>query len=629
MWTARGFAFVGRGATTVTGRGTARAFHWRRLDTSPRTFLDTSPRIFLDQAKPRLAWRRQYTQSSSASPPPIRHRSSPWPRRFAYLAAFLAFSGLCYEYVPPARHFLIANIRCARLVKAVVLNVIDYKYTFIDWYPESQYSPEERKQLARKDRHACHARSSHRLFLALKRNAGIYVKLGQHIASVQALPVEWTSAMKPLQDQCFPSSVASLDAMLRRDMDGLGLDDLFESFDPIPIGVASLAQVHRATDRRTGRPVAVKLQHPHLEEFVAIDIATVKWSMQFVKRVFPDFEFSWLGQEMTDMLPLEMDFVHEASNADRARTQFEPLQGRTALYIPETLWAEKRCMVMEYIDGARIDDLAYLHKHSIDRNQVSQQLTRIFSQMVYIDGFFHADPHHGNLLIRPKPARHSHSPFNFEIVLLDHGQYFDLDDELRTNYARFWLSLIQPSTPDTIARRKYYAQRVANVSDDLYPILETAITGRIGLEGATSQATKSKSSRRSSLLDLQQMSGSELDQIRSAVTDQTGLITSIFTLLRNAPRRLIMILKLNDLSRGLDQSLHTTHGPARVFLIVARFCEWAVWQDEKQCLAARYRREGVTWAWVVDALGAWWGYQKYYKWVFFSSCLFASRGGTE
>jgi aarF domain-containing kinase len=69
-------------------------------------------------------------------------------------------------------------------------------------------------------------------------------------------------------------------------------------------------------------------------------------------------------------------------------------------------------------------------------------------------------------LIRPKAPK-SQSPFNFDIVLLDHGQYFDIDDDLRVNYARFWLSLISPETPKNLAKRKYYAKLVANVDDDL------------------------------------------------------------------------------------------------------------------------------------------------------------------
>jgi aarF domain-containing kinase len=123
-------------------------------------------------------------------------------------------------------------------------------------------------------------------------------------------------------------------------------------------------------------------------------------------------------------------------------------------------------MVMEYIKGARIDDLKYLADHNIDRNQVSQELSRIFSQMVYLNGHFHADPHHGNLLIRPK-APLSKSPFNFDICLLDHGQYFDIPDDLRVNYAHFWLSLIKRSSPATDAERRKYAKLVGNIDDDM------------------------------------------------------------------------------------------------------------------------------------------------------------------
>jgi aarF domain-containing kinase len=137
---------------------------------------------------------------------------------------------------------------------------------------------------------------------------------------------------------------------------------------------------------------------------------------------------------------------------------------------------------MTVIDGARVDDLKYLKDHGIDRNQVSQELSKIFSQMVYINGCeysirsyvaspdffadFHADPHHGNLLIRLK-APNSSSPYKFDVVLLDHGQYFDIPDDLRVNYARFWLSLIAGNSPEVMAQRRKYARLVANISDDL------------------------------------------------------------------------------------------------------------------------------------------------------------------
>jgi aarF domain-containing kinase len=315
--------------------------------------------------------------------------------------------------------------------------------------------------------------------------------------------------------------------------------------------VASLAQVHRAVDKRTGRSVAIKLQHADLQEFVAVDMMTVNFAIKMVKWVFPEFEFDWLAQEMNEMLPLELDFRHEAENSATARRNFAYLKGKTSLHIPEVLWAERRCMAMEYIAGARVDNLAYLKENGIDRNQVSLELSRIFSEMVYIHSFFHADPHLGNLLIRTK-APGSASPFNFDICLLDHGQYFDIPDDLRVSYAHFWLSLMRGSD----AERRKWAKAVGNVDDEMYPILESAITGQTSLG-------------KSALLD---SGGTDVNKLRSAMMEREGLILDIFELLRVVPRwvvrwfgtdvrRLLMILKLSDLQRSLDQSLNTTHSP--------------------------------------------------------------------
>ena len=390
-------------------------------------------------------------------------RSSRRLRRLRNTLVLLALLTVLYYTVDPFRYTVIAGVRCARLMRAVVLDVWDYKQTFAR--EERLSDSDEDRAIKRAARKECHLRSAKRMLDALKKNSGIYVKLGQHVAAVQVLPKEWTSTMTPLQDQCFPSPVEDIDDMLREDL-GMGIDDLFTEFEADPIGVASLAQVHRAIDKRTGRHVAVKVQHADLQDFAKIDMATTNFAIHLVKYIFPDFEFSWLAGEMNEMLPLEMDFRHEAYNSARCRSDFSHLKGKTSLYLPEVMWAERRCMVMEYIEGARVDDLAYLMRHKIDRNQVSQELSRIFSQMVYINGYFHADPHHGNLLIRPR-TRGSSSPFNFDICLLDHGQYFDIPDELRVNYARFWLSLIKRSSPATSAERRKYARLVGNIDDEM------------------------------------------------------------------------------------------------------------------------------------------------------------------
>ncbi|KAG8746695.1 hypothetical protein FRC10_003999 [Ceratobasidium sp. 414] len=303
-----------------------------------------------------------------------------------------------------------------------------------------------------------------------------------------------------------------------------------------------------------------------------------------------------------------MDFVHEAQNSAKVTANFNKIpKGKTSVYVPEVLRATPRTLVMEYVKGGRVDD---------------QELSRAFSEMVYIHGY----PHAGNLLIRPAPPG-SRSPHNFEVVLLDHGLYFDLDDDLRLNYARLWLALIAPGFPPVARARRRYAEAM-NITSDLYPIFESAITGRAGFEGTwdapfgddfpsivdstpedSSEPTETSSApgpapaeapkfrRARGMLDAGPQSKAEVDAIRKAVLQQEGIVEAVFDLLRKVPRRVLMILKLNDLTRSLDHALVTTHSEVRVFVIMARYCSRAVWEDARKHTG-----------WSLEFVGHWFAY---------------------
>ncbi|CAE6536693.1 unnamed protein product [Rhizoctonia solani] len=545
-----------------------------------------------------LRYQLYVTRASPSNPSPHpEFRNRPVVRRSIYTVGsvfFLASSGyILYKAHEPSRHFCLAVVRCSRVGKAVIESIVDYKILF------ARSIPDDAKRTQAYS--SCHKRSAERVLNALQLNGGIYIKLGQHMSSIQVLPREWTSTMRPLQDQCYPTPLEDVKQLFLQDT-GISLEDQFSEFNETPIGVASLAQVHIARDRATGQQVAVKLQHPGLEEFAEIDITTATVSLALVKRFFPTFEFSWLGEELATNLPLEMDFVHEARNTAKVTENFAKIpKGKTSVYVPKVLRATPRTLVMEYVRGGRVDDLEYLAKHNIDRNMVSQELSRAFSEMVYIHGFFHADPHPGNLLIRPAPPG-SRSRFNFEV---DHGLYFDLDDDLRLNYARLWLALIAPGTPAVARARRKYAEAM-NITSDLYPIFESAITGRAGLEGtwdtpagdeklsyhhaqeeeqdSASVKPRAKFKRARGLIDAGSQSPAEIAAIRKVVLEREGLVEAVFDLLRRVPRRVLMILKLNDLTRNLDQALMTTHSEARVFVIMARYCSRAVWEDARKRL---------------------------------------------
>ncbi|KAI0268807.1 ABC1 family-domain-containing protein [Gloeopeniophorella convolvens] len=532
---------------------------------------------------------------------PLHHTSA---RRVAGTRSLAAYSiaitfgagvtFVAYENYQPFRHTVLAVARCSRVAEAAVLGAIDYKRTFTTSYESNEDRLEAYSQ--------CHLRSANRVLRALLANGGVFIKLGQHMASLIVLPPEWTSTMRPLQDKCEPTPYEDVNTLFVSDM-GKPLSEIFDYFNPEPIGVASLAQVHIAHHRESGKTVAVKLQHPHLLEFSEIDMEMVELTLGWIKRWFPEFEFTWLSEEMRENLPKELDFTNEARNAQKAMRNFENM--RTSLYIPEVISAEKRVLIMEFIEGARVDDLEYLATHNIDRNKVSLELSRIFSQMVYLDGWFHADPHPGNLLIRPRQPV-SRSPYNFEIVLLDHGLYFDLDRTLRINYSKLWLALIAPAGPESNADRRKYAELVGNVSPDQYPIFEAALTGRATMrdeveDPPVDNGSKSSFRRASSMLDQLPQTEQEVDALRNAV------------MTKEVPRRVLMVFKLNDLTRSLDHALATTHSKVRVFVVVAKYCATAVWEDDRQRMFDGLRGSGLlSPGRLAEYFSTWWRYERFY-----------------
>lgn len=530
---------------------------------------------------------------------PKRPRGKSWLRYPATLLALTGVGYYAYENHQPFRHAVLATLRCSQLARAAISGAIDYKRTFARTYS----SEEDRLEAVSQ----CHVRSATKVLNALLANGGIYIKLGQHIASLIVLPREWTSTMAPLQDKCDATPYEGIEALFLSDM-GQPISELFDDFDPVPIGVASLAQVHVGYHKASGKKVAVKVQHPHLVEFFNIDINMVQSTLGWIKYWFPEFEFTWLGEEMRENLPREMDFVHEARNTAHAVTDFENI--KTSLYIPEVISANKRVLIMEYIQGGRVDDLAYLSKHNIDRNKVALELTRIFNRMVFMNGWFHADPHPGNLLIRPA-SKSSKSPYNFEIALLDHGLYFDLERELRVNYSKLWLSLIARSSPNVDADRRKYAELVGNITPDLYPVFEAAITGRLAPDGIieADDGPKSDIRRATGMLDMASQTEEEMELIRNTVA-QGDILVSVLDVLRRLPRRVLMVMKLNDLARHLDHSLATTHSSVRIFLVTSKYCMRAVWQDEKD----RFRKGALASG---SFLGSTWAFATgYYKITF-------------
>jgi len=414
---------------------------------------------------------------------------------------------------------------------------------------------------------ACHKRCANRTLNVLEKNGSIFIKLGQHLSSMgYLLPLEWTETFVPLQDKCPVSSYESVQDMFLRDT-GHRIEDDFDDFSREPIGAASLAQVHTARLKGSQQRVAVKVQHPSLEEWVPLDLALTRFTFRTIKRAFPEYDLEWLSSEMEFSLPQELDFTQEGENATTAR-EFFAKHTNFPLVIPKVISASKRILVMDYINGSRVDNAEYLKAHSISPDEVSATLARIFNVMIFQSGApLHCDPHGGNIAIRHNPNRRY--PYNFDVVLYDHGLYRFPDDKLRRNYAKLWLAVIDADE----ARMRKYAYEVGGITDDQFPLFASAITGRDYR-----------------VLTRKQIATSTRDaKEKEAINDIFGdnLLQQLVQLLGDVPRIILLILKTNDLTRSLDESLGATQ-PMRPILILAKYASRTVWEEQKEMI----RRQG-------------------------------------
>ncbi|CAB1431424.1 unnamed protein product [Pleuronectes platessa] len=269
----------------------------------------------------------------------------------------------------------------------------------------------------------------------------------------------------------------------------LYLSELFVSFEEKPQGAASLAQVHKAV-LHDGRTVAVKVQHPKVQRQSSKDIVVMEVLLRAVHKVFPDFAFMWLVEEAKKNMPLELDFLNEGHNAERVArmlahypflkmnfihddayyTGFTPdVEATPKRRVPMIHWdlSTKRILTMDFAEGGQVNDKDYMKKHGINVNEISESLGKMYSEMIFVHGFVHCDPHPGNVLVRRCPQNKK-----TEIVLLDHGLYQILKPDFRLDYCRLWQALINSD----MSKVERYSRRLG--AGDLYPLFACVLTAR-------------------------------------------------------------------------------------------------------------------------------------------------------
>ena len=228
-----------------------------------------------------------------------------------------------------------------------------------------------------------------------------FIKIGQALGTrADLLPLAYVKELATLQDNVPAYPTADAFARIEAEL-GRSLHELYPEIDSEPIAAASLGQVYRAR-LKTGEEVAVKVQRPDLESTIIFDVAILFRLVKLTNRFFPkaNENADWEGMlhEFHATIFEEMDYVKEGRNADRFRYNFRTWR---AIRVPKIFWSHTstRVLTLEFIRGTKVVDIAGLKANRISPVKVNRLLIRTYLKQLLEDGFFHADPHPGNLLV--------------------------------------------------------------------------------------------------------------------------------------------------------------------------------------------------------------------------------------
>ena len=290
----------------------------------------------------------------------------------------------------------------------------------------------------------------------LERLGPTFIKLGQVLSTrADLLPVAYLTALTRLQDKVEPFPFSEVERIIESEL-GVRLSKLFSSFDPKPVAAASLGQVHRA-ELRDGRPVAVKVQRPDIREGIAEDLAALAEVAALLDKhteVGRRFRFAAVVKEFERTLTQELDYRLEAQNLV---TLGKNLAKFERIVVPQPVGdlSTARVLTMAHVSGRKITDISPLARLDMDGAALAEQLFRAYLQQILLDGFFHADPHPGNVFLTAER----------DLALLDLGMVGRLSPDMRGQLLKLLLG-VSEGRGDDVAQ---VAEAISEKDDDFDP----------------------------------------------------------------------------------------------------------------------------------------------------------------
>ncbi len=270
------------------------------------------------------------------------------------------------------------------------------------------------------------------------RMGGVMIKVGQFLsARLDVLPVEITEELAGLQDEVPAEDFDAIRKLAEAEL-GSPLEDIYERFDPNPLAAASLGQVHRARlladtpEAEEFRDVVVKIQRPFIDQLIDVDFSALRrvggWLMRYApirKRV----DVRALIEELETTVHREIEYLSEGKNAETFSANFKEQEH---IHVPRVVWSRttQRVLTLEDVFAIKVTNYDEITAAGIDRAEVAEVLSDTYLKQIFEDGFFHADPHPGNLFVTPIPASDGIEA-SWQLTFVDFGMVGTIPEELR------------------------------------------------------------------------------------------------------------------------------------------------------------------------------------------------------
>ena len=263
---------------------------------------------------------------------------------------------------------------------------------------------------------------------------GLMIKVGQFLSSrVDFLPEEYITELTQLQDSVPPHD---FNGIRKQIIDALGAppEDIFSEFEEVPIAAASLGQVHKAV-LKNGRQVAVKVQYPEIERIIDTDIMMFYLLTKLLRGRYGKINLEVLHTEFSRIVRAELDYIQEGKSAERFKSNFRDTEN---IVFPSVEWdyTRKKVLTLEYVGGIKITDCDAVKTSGIDCGEVVNLLAGAYAKMIFIHGFFHGDPHPGNIFVAEGP----------KLVFVDFGMVQAIPEAIKRELRRFANFLVESNT---------------------------------------------------------------------------------------------------------------------------------------------------------------------------------------